>query len=134
MNKFRIWDKKLEEMNYMTLKDLADGDTIFFDGETPMWTVFDDVEKESKRFVLMWDTGLKDKNKVKIFEDDKIKTREGDIAIVKFGEYEEPCSGGVKYGYYLEFQNIFNSRIYVKSIIHWLNGCEVIGNIREVKK
>lgn len=68
--KYRIWDKYLREMSYISLDEIA-GDTYFwFDGKTEQEYVFNDCLNERQRFNIGQCTGLKDKYNTFIYEGD----------------------------------------------------------------
>lgn len=121
--KFRVWDKLLREMHYIDLCDLAEGDDYWYDGETSVWDVMNDVTNEENRFVIQLYTGLKDKNGVEIYEGDILNNTAVNFKfIVKFEktkyvlqklEYQEDLLN--MYDFFNRIPNMF----------------EVIGNVYE---
>lgn len=121
--KFRVWDKLLREMHYIDLCDLAEGDDYWYDGETSVWDVMNDVTNEENRFVIQLYTGLKDKNGVEIYEGDILNDTAVNFKfIVKFEktkyvlqklEYQEDLLN--MYDFFNRIPNMF----------------EVIGNVYE---
>lgn len=105
--KFRAWNNKFKEFNFMSLVEYLGGRGIldeWVDNEHSVWEQY---------------TGLKDKNSVEIYENDIIEitdTSYGDngkhYGVVEYSEYAELVVG-----------NILLSRVY-KAI-------KIIGNIHE---
>ena len=68
---FRIYDKIRQEEHEIDLLELAEGPSIWFDGETDMWEVFHDAITDQSRFVIKrhetagWEDYKKDKNREK---------------------------------------------------------------------
>lgn len=121
---FRIWDKELKEMHYLSLEDLCE-DNYWYDGETDVWSVLYDCNHKNERFVINQYIGIKDKNGKKMFEGDIVKyhaetyTKMWDIIGVV--EYYNASYGIVDENdrHFLEFNS---TSMYVR----WY---EVIGNI-----
>lgn len=135
---FRIWDKELKEMNYLSLEDLCEDD-YWYDGETSVWSVLYDCNNENERFVINQYTGLEDKNGKKIFEGDICKGNQysdkDNLFVIKYGKYktkdwkDKYISNTYQFGWYAEF---IESKEQVHLVIP--NGIEVIGNIFDEKE
>jgi uncharacterized phage protein (TIGR01671 family) len=111
---FRVWDKKEKYMFKL------DNDDFFINNnglQKRHYVAYlgDGYVNATDRYILMQYTGLKDKNGVKIFEQDIIKNDPGKIAVVEFGmgKFFARCSCG------MEYQNCDFSQT------------EIIGNIYE---
>ena len=113
--KFRVWDKLLQEMNYIDLCDLAEGDDYWYNGETSVWEVMNDATGEQRRYVIQQYTGLKDKNRKEIYE--------GDIVSYIFGK---PNEDSVEV--YSETVEFNYGQLLILTCADYL---EVIGNIYE---
>lgn len=116
--KFRVWDKLLQEMNYIDLCDLAEGDDYWYDGETSVWEVMNDATGEQRRYVIQQYTGLKDKNGKEVYEGDIFHL--GDPNITYAAVYFDTAFRGKQNG----------SSSYV-GLEGWKDCIEVIGKVYE---
>ena len=71
--KYRVWDKYLKKMNYISLDELARDTYFWFDGETVQEYVFSDCLKEGQRFIIEQCTGIRDRSGRLIYENDLVK-------------------------------------------------------------
>lgn len=117
--KFRVWDKLLQEMNYIDLCDLAEGDDYWYDGETSVWEAMNDATNEQSRYVIQQYTGLKDKNGKEVYEGDIFHL--GNQNITYTVVYFDTAFRGKQNG---------ASSSYV-GLEGWKDCIEVIGNIYE---
>ena len=122
--KFRVWDKVLKEMNYLSLEDLCEDD-YWYDGETSVWSVLNDCNDKNERFEIGQYTGLKDKNGVEIYEGDIVQW--ADIKMEIFWGEDIGCGYGFCWRPYGEEQ------FYHESMTGFVDEYEVIGNIYENK-
>lgn len=126
--KFRVWDKKLKLLGYVSYIDFDNKKIIYRNGFVNCYLNFEDVE-------IMQSTGFHDKNGVEIFEGDIINSGylfKGS-PFEEEDEYEEE-KGVVEFlncGFNIEFKNHTNLFI---DIILSCEDVEVIGNIYENKE
>jgi hypothetical protein len=129
--RFRIFDKRSGQMSVNGFINFTEGPTMFYVSANGA-LFMDDGDKirilhgeEKKRFVVMWSTGLKDKNGIYGFCDDIIKSGNGRIWIIKHGTYfwNVPKDCIELYGFYLQCIKDENCRV----PIHEGFG-EIIGN------
>lgn len=125
---FRAWDDHNKVMKFYTLKQLADEDKFNYDTE------FEAIQSGFDNWKWMQYTGLKDKNKIKIYE--------GDIVNCGMRMYEVAIDFN---GYYLQRYKLWHGRFvpsdkFSMSLITIpskgrfggeAKGAEVIGNIHE---
>jgi uncharacterized phage protein (TIGR01671 family) len=122
--KFRAWNKRIgwKDRHGLDYKPIMEYDRFVIYPETGLceflvggWELFGKTEN-SDNFILMQDTGFKDKNRASIFEGYIVKTNTDNIVSVEYDNY---------YGAYL-----FGGFRTTQDEIYKL-GIEVIGNIYE---
>ena len=122
--KFRVWDKELKEMNYLSLEDICEDD-YWYDGETSVWSVLNDCNNKKERFEIGQYTGLKDKNDVEIYEGDIVQWT--DIKMEIFWGQD------IGMGYGFCWRPYGEEQLYHESMTGFIDEYEVIGNIYENK-
>lgn len=110
----RVWDKEDKKMIY----DAQNTYDYGADGCPVQEFSFGDLLKND-RYIVMWYTGVKDKNGKKIFQSDVVKDYFGHYETIEFGQSNCDCCNGV-YGFYTDGDCMRRPENY-----------EVVGNIYE---
>lgn len=96
-------------------------------------------EPEIEKFPVYSDTvgqytGVTDKNRMKIFEDDIVKEPDDKcIGIIKYGVYDNPFNSdglGGHMGFYVDWQE-GSIKLRRRDIMFWADKVEVIGNVHD---
>lgn len=119
--KFRIWDKETKYLDY----DVRITSTDKYEKVEVLDCFSDWREIKENKYVIMRNTGLKDENKVEIYESDIVEYRDGEesfkgeVVINCFGSYVKTEND------YIRFEDFSdeNTRI--------AGNCYVVGNIYE---
>ena len=119
MPKFRVWDKGINCLDY----DVRVTSTDKYEKVEVLDCFSDWIGIEENNYVIMRNTGLKDENKVEIYESDLVEYRDGEesfkgeVVINCFGSYVKTEND------YIRFEDFSdeNTRI--------AGNCYVVGNI-----
>ena len=127
MKKCRVYDKHLKIIRDVKYIDFANEEVMFyaddFEGNEGQMSL--DIVRGFDEVNIMWSTGLKDENKVEIYEGDLVEYRDGEesfkgeVVINCFGPYVKTKND------YIRFEDFSdeNTRI--------AGNCYVVGNIYE---
>jgi hypothetical protein len=85
MRKFRVWDK--EEKEYCN-EYYHNGFMIFNDGDLYMFDGINNRKVDQNRYIVEWETGLKDKHKDDLYEGDIVEFVDtpGKTAVIKYNK------------------------------------------------
>ncbi|RZK63919.1 MAG: hypothetical protein EOO95_12340 [Pedobacter sp.] len=116
--KFRIWWNNQMRYNAM----VGNGQAMFIPGATGEHKQINLAECVAMQF-----TGLKDKNGKEIYEGDVVRTKLGNICLIKWDKCNE-----VKHGDYYQYTGFCFHNIRQKLNFHFDDTeCEIIGNIHQ---
>lgn len=119
--KFRVWDKGINEIYY----DVRVTSTEEYEKVEVLDCFSDWIGIEKNNYVIMRNTGLKDENKVEIYESDLVEYRDGEesfkgeVGISCFGSYVKTEND------YIRFEDFSDENTGIAG------NCYVIGNIYE---
>ena len=133
--KIRVLDRKENRTNRINdmmglIYTKKDGTIYYADVEGRGYFVED--AKETDRYILMRSTGVCDKNGAEIFEGDIIQHKDGLLAEVKFGEYEQNGEIYSTVGFWLDahVQDEEGLPPLIVPLVAW-EECEIVGDIYE---